>query len=168
MWDLEDLDGIVRCILWPESFAEFGQFVRPDAILAMRATIDKRPGSEELNLIIQELFPLDELAVRYTSGVLVRIREEEHGVEALTKLREIVRGYPGGKPLKLHLVLADGGCVAIDYSSTGVALDPELRRRVDDLLGAGNFKPIASPPKATVPPPAYANGNGKRRAGGRN
>ena len=24
MWDLEDLDGIVRCILWPEQFAEMG------------------------------------------------------------------------------------------------------------------------------------------------
>ena len=24
MWDLEDLDGIVRCIMWPEQFAEYG------------------------------------------------------------------------------------------------------------------------------------------------
>jgi DNA polymerase III subunit alpha len=165
MWDLEDLDGIVRCILWPESFAEFGQFVQPDAILAMRAAVDKRPGSEEINLIIQELFPLSELATRYTSGVVVRVREDTHGVDALTKLREIVRGYPGNKPLKLHLVLADGGCVAMDCSSNGVTIDPELRRRVDDLLGAGNFKPIPSPPKASAPPPPT---NGRRRMPVRN
>ena len=44
MWDLEDLDGIVRCIIWPEQFAEFGQLVKADAILAMRATVDRRPG----------------------------------------------------------------------------------------------------------------------------
>ena len=32
MWDLEDLDGIVRCIIWPEQFAEFGHLVKADAI----------------------------------------------------------------------------------------------------------------------------------------
>src|SRR3954451_10289131 len=33
MWDLEDLEGITRCIMWPEQFAEFGEMVKADAIL---------------------------------------------------------------------------------------------------------------------------------------
>ncbi len=33
MFDLEDMDGIVRCILWPEQFAQFGELVSADAIL---------------------------------------------------------------------------------------------------------------------------------------
>ena len=165
MWDLEDLDGIVRCILWPEPFAEFGQLVQPDAIIAMRALVDRRPGSEELNLIAQELFPLSELSTRFTSGVVIRVNEDTNGLDSLTKLREIVRGYPGTKPLKLHLALADGGCVAMDCSTSSVALDPELRRRVDELLGPGNFKLIASPPRAVSPTPHSANGNGRRRVG---
>jgi DNA polymerase-3 subunit alpha len=154
MWDLEDLDGIVRCILWPESFAEFGQLVQPDAILAMRAQVDRRPGSEEVNLIVQELFPLAELPTRFASGVSIRVREETHGEEALPKLREIVRGYPGTKPLRLHLVLTDGGSITIDCANSGVTLDPELRRRVDDLLGPGNFKLIAGAPRPAASPPA--------------
>ncbi len=36
MWDLEDLEGITRCIMWPEQFAEFGELVKADAILAVR------------------------------------------------------------------------------------------------------------------------------------
>jgi DNA polymerase-3 subunit alpha len=44
MWDLEDLDGVVRCIMWPEQFAEFGELVKSDSILAVRAAIDRRPG----------------------------------------------------------------------------------------------------------------------------
>ncbi len=55
MWDLEDLDGIVRCIMWPEQFAEFGELVKADAILALRAAIDRRPGAEEINLIVQRI-----------------------------------------------------------------------------------------------------------------
>lgn len=44
MWDLEDLDGITRCILWPEQFATCGQRTVADAILAVRGKIDRRPA----------------------------------------------------------------------------------------------------------------------------
>jgi DNA polymerase-3 subunit alpha len=145
MWDLEDLDGMVRCIMWPEQFAEFGHMITADAILAVRASVDRRPGGEEINLIVQELIPLEELSARFTSGVMIRVREEVHGIEALNKLREIVRGYPGTKPLRLRLELADGGCVAIDCPKSGVTIDPELRRRVDELLGSGNFRLLSAP-----------------------
>jgi DNA polymerase-3 subunit alpha len=163
MWDLEDLDGIVRCILWPEPFAQFGQFVAPDAIVAMRAVVDRRPGGEEVNLIVQEMFPLAELSARFTSGVLIRLREDMHGNGGLEKLREIVRGYPGNKPLKLRLDLADGSSVTLDCPNGRVEINSELRRRVDDLLGPGNFKLVGAAPRAT-PPPA----NGRRRAMERN
>jgi DNA polymerase-3 subunit alpha len=159
MWDLEDLDGIVRCILWPEQFAEFGHLVKADAILALRATLDRRPGGDEVNLIVQELIPLEELQTRFTSGVMIRVREEDHGAEVLSTLREIVRGYPGNKPLKLRLELADGGCVLLDCPKSGVTIDPELRRRVDELLGSGNFRLVAG--SRTPPAPAT---NGRRRA----
>ncbi len=159
MWDLEDLEGIVRCIIWPEQFAEFGQFVRADAILALRATVDKRPGVDEVNLIVQELIPLEDLSARFTSGVLIRIREDVHGIDALTTLREIVRGYPGNKPLRLRLEMADGGWATIDAKAC-VTIDPELRRRVDEVLGPGNFRLLGAAARP-APPPAT---NNRRRA----
>ncbi len=73
MFDLEDTAGILRCILWPEQLAQFGTLVQPDAILVVRGVVDKRPGSEEANLIVNELIALEELASRYTRGVRVRV-----------------------------------------------------------------------------------------------
>ncbi len=164
MWDLEDLEGVTRCILWPEQFAEFGTLVKADTILAMRAVIDRRPGAEEVNLIINELIPLEDLSARYTSGVLVRVREEANGVTTLEMLREIIRGYPGNKPLRLRLELMDGGVIQIDCPKSGVTLDPELRRRVDDLLGPGNFRLLGAAPKPTPSPTI----NNRRRQMARN
>jgi DNA polymerase-3 subunit alpha len=160
MWDLEDLDGIVRCILWPEPFAEFGHLVKADAILALRATVDRRPGSDDVNLIVQELIPLEELSARFTSGVVIRVREEVHGVDVLAALREIVRGYPGPKPLRLRLELADGGVVMVDCAKSGVTIDAELRRRVDELLGPDNFRLVGAAPRTASPHVT----NGRRRA----
>jgi DNA polymerase-3 subunit alpha len=155
MWDLEDLDGIVRCIIWPEQFAEFGHLVKPDATLAVRATIDRRPGGEETNLIVQELIPLEALSARFTSGVVIRVREEVHGEDTLSKVKEIVRGYPGDKPLKLRLDLANGGSVTMDCLKNSVAIDPELRRRVEELLGPGNFRLLGA---SRAPAPHAATG----------
>jgi DNA polymerase-3 subunit alpha len=138
--------------------------VKSDAILALRATVDRRPASEEVNLIVNELIPLEELSARFTSGVLIRVREDVHGPDLLTTLREIVRGYPGSKPLRLRLELADGGCVMLDAKG-GVTIDPELRRRVDELLGAGNFRLQGGAPKSA---PAPHNGSSRRRAMVRN
>ncbi len=160
MWDLEDLDGIMRCIMWPEQFAEFGELVRPDTIVAVKGAVDRRPGAEEVNLIVNELIPLEELPTRYTSGISVRVREDEHGIIALEKLREIVRGYPGAKPLKMHLVLTDGSSATFDCANFSVTIDPELRRRIEDLLGPVNFKFIPGGQRTAPPPPQ----NGRRPA----
>ncbi|MEX2169937.1 MAG: DNA polymerase III subunit alpha [Pirellulales bacterium] len=159
MWDLEDLDGIVRCILWPEQFAQFGHLVQSDAIVGLRAVIDRRPGSEEVNLIINEVMPLAELSTRYTSGVQIRVREDRHGAEGLEKLREIVRGYPGQKNLRLRLDLTDGNSVHLDCPRS-VELDAELRRRVEELLGPGNYSLVGEAPKPVAARPQ----NGRRPA----
>jgi DNA polymerase-3 subunit alpha len=160
MWDLEDLEGIMRCIMWPEQFAEFGEQVKSDAIVAIKGAVDRRPGAEEVNLIVNELIPIADLPARYTSGISIRVREEEHGVAALEKLCEILRGYPGTKPVKMHLALADGSSLAFDCPKYSVAIDPELRRRVEDLLGEANFKFIPTAQRSAPPPPQ----NGRRPA----
>jgi len=160
MWDLEDLDGIVRCIMWPEQFAEFGELVKADAILGIRAAVDRRPGAEEINLIVNELIPLDELSARFSNAVLIRVREDVHGIDILTPLREIVRGYPGKKPLKLRLDLVEGGTVTLDCAKSAVTIDPELRRRVEELLGPGSFRVTGSAPKSS-PPPRQGARNGR-------
>ena len=149
MWDLEDGEGTVRCIMWPDAFAQFGHLVEDDAILGLVAKVDRRPGSEDVNLIVGELIPLDQLAHRYTSCVVLRLRESEHG-DRLRPLREILQGYPGPTQVKLRLELADGDTVHVDCPRQQVRIVPEMRRRIEELLGSGNFRLVAT---QTAAPP---------------
>jgi DNA polymerase-3 subunit alpha len=146
MWDLEDMDGITRCILWPEQFAEYGPQVAADAILAVRGKVDRRPGAEEVNLIVDELIPIAELSDRYASGIIIRVREADHGLRGLEQLREILRGYPGAKKLRLRLDLAAGGHVWLDSKWPGLDLNSQLKERVEGLLGAGSVAIQAARP----------------------
>ncbi len=126
-----------------------------DSILAIRGAVDKRPGSEEVNLIVNELIPVDQLESRYTRGLRIRVDEKRHGEQGLEHLREILRGYPGDQRVQLVLALSDTAHVTIACDKHPVQLSSELRRRVDELLGPGNVKLISEPPKATP-----GNGNG--------
>jgi DNA polymerase-3 subunit alpha len=158
-FDLEDTEGIIRCIIWPDLYATMGQLVVADTVLIVRGSIDRR-GGEEANLIVNELIPLDDLETRYTSGLVIRVDEREHGPDALQHVREILRGYPGNCDVQLMIVLETGSRVYMKAHKVKVTINREMRERLDNLLGPGNYQIRTTPPK-----PAAARDNGFRRNG---
>jgi DNA polymerase-3 subunit alpha len=159
MFDLEDMQGSVRCIIWPEEFAQHAHLVQADATLVVIGAVDRRPGSEESNIIVNELVPLAELAGRFTRGIIIRVSEQQHAERGLENLHEILRGYPGGCELQLLLCLADGRRVVMKSEGLRVELNAQMRGRIDALLGPGNVRLIAAPPK-----PSGAGRGGPARA----
>ena len=59
------------------------------------------------------------------------------------------------------LCLADGSRVACQCDKFKIGIDPEMRRRVDELLGPGHFRLITAPPS----PSSSSRGNGRRNGG---
>ncbi len=154
MFDLEDTEGMVRCIVWPDQYVNYAELVTDDAILFVRGAVDKRPGSEEANLIVNELLTLEQAPVRYTHGVLVHLSEEKHGERGLELLYEILRGYPGNCEVQLAIRLADGSQVHCSCDRLKVAINSEMRTRVGKLLGDDSIHLLSS----------SANGRSQRRA----
>ena len=81
--------------------------------------------------------------------------EETHGVKKLEMLYEILRGYPGECQFELLLCLADGRKISCHCDTFRIANTPEMRGRVEELLGAENFRLITARPAA---------GNGRGRS----
>jgi DNA polymerase III subunit alpha len=141
MFDLEDTEGAVRCIVWPNQFEQQGEAVVADAILFARAVVDKR-GGDEVNLVINELIPIDQLDARYTRGLNLFIDEARHGSEVLERLREVVRGYPGKHELHLTVRLDEGVIVKLKSQRYRVEVNPELRQRLEDLIGSASCRTL--------------------------
>ncbi|MCC9601987.1 DNA polymerase III subunit alpha [Stieleria sp. JC731] len=145
-FDLEDMNGAIRCILWPRGFADHGEKVIPDGVVLAKGKLDRRGGGDEANLIIDELIPIDDLDNRYTHGMRIRLDEEKHEAQTLKLLREILRGYPGNQELLFSMRLIEGETVHLK-SSMKVHVTPEMRTRVDDLLGSGCYRLMMSKPR---------------------
>ncbi len=72
-FDLEDLDGTMRCIMWPNTFVQSGNLVVAESVVLIRGSIDKKPDSDEANLIVNEIIPYAQAASRFTSGVQIQL-----------------------------------------------------------------------------------------------
>ncbi len=148
-FDLEDIQGMIRCILWPNDFEKFGEMIQPDAVVVIRGVIDRRGGGDDANLICNELIPIEQIDAKYTHGVQIRVNEGIHGEKGLTQLREIMRGYPGQCEVQLMLCLEDGSRVQLRSGNLQVDLSSEMRTRIEDLLGPGHFRLLSRKPRPT-------------------
>ena len=159
MFDLEDVDGLVRSICWPEDYARLGELIQPDAILVVAGSIDRRAGSEETNLIVNEVLSLERVWRLQPRSVTLRIDEAEHDTSTLDRLDAIVKRFPGSAPVRFVMRLADGRRVLLDADRATIAWSPESHAALVELLGAGGVRAaIPMPPRRKEPraQPAYA------------
>ena len=146
-FDLEDAQGIVRCICWPDGYEKLGHLIQPESVVIMRATVDKRGGSDDVNLLANEIIPIAEAETRFTAGLRIHLDQERHAEELLAGLHEVLRGYPGSMEVLVALRLTSGDTVQLKSKRHKVEITPELRSRLDDLLGSDSHRLMISPPK---------------------
>lgn len=146
-FDLEDMEGAVRCICWPSGYETMGHMIQAEAVVIMRATVDKRGESDEVNLMANEIIPIDEANERFTAGIQIRMSQDDHADELISHLNEVLRGYPGKMDVLVALKLHSGELVQLKSKKHRVTISPELRGRLDDLLGPDSHRLMVSPPK---------------------
>jgi DNA polymerase III subunit alpha len=144
MFDLEDMNGIVRSICWPEDYARLGEFLQPDAVVVVAGSIDRRAGSEETNLIVNELVPITEAWRLQPRSMTVKVDERTHDADTVDRLAELVRRHPGRVPLRIVVDIADGARVLLEADRDTVAWSPELLRDLIELLGPGSVRAPAA------------------------
>jgi DNA polymerase-3 subunit alpha len=77
----------------------------------------------------------------------IHIDQEKHSEEVVPKIHEILRGYPGNMEVSVFAGLETGEQVQIAVRRHRVSVTPELRGRLDDLLGPDSHRLLVTPPK---------------------
>ena len=116
MFDFEDAEGCVRCIMWPEEYARQGQLVEGEAVLYLKGKVDRR--GREPNLIVNRLLTPDDAVKEHTRQLAVKFRKGLHAERELSRVRDILGRYPGETDV---VVLVDCGSDEPNGMANGAA-----------------------------------------------
>src|SRR5690606_22310361 len=84
-FDLEDSQGVVRCIMWPDDYAIAGEKVQQDSIVVVKGRVDSR--GREPNIIVNKLMTLAEAEKEFTKQVAIFFQRGLHSEDDMKRVR---------------------------------------------------------------------------------
>jgi DNA polymerase III subunit alpha len=105
-FSLEDREGAVECIMWPESYQKFEAVIMGDEPVVAKGKLDV--DDERAQIIVDELRPLGVALTEAVREVRIRAPRERLANGEMGQLKELLRRYPGTSITYLHVGFDDG------------------------------------------------------------
>jgi DNA polymerase-3 subunit alpha len=99
---LEDLDGAVEVLFFPNTYELIGQYIAEDAIVAVRGRVDRRddqPRLMAMDLSLPDISAPDEL-----KPIVLALPPAKCTPPLVERLKEVLASHPGGAEVHLRLV----------------------------------------------------------------
>ncbi len=98
---LEDYRGEIELVAFPETYAKIGDGLEVNRVLGCVGSLERRNGT--VQLVLDEIRPLDELDEKDAAAVHIRLVAEELDEETLYDFRGDLNDFPGGSDVYLHI-----------------------------------------------------------------
>jgi DNA polymerase-3 subunit alpha len=131
---LEDLEGVVEVMVWPNTFTKFATLLNDDAILLMKVRIDKRDDEGPRVAALEISVP--DISAAYSGPVNVYIPESRVNAAVMDSLRQILSAHPGTTEVHLTVVQSDKFVSVKTDDKLRVSPSPSLFADLKALLGA--------------------------------
>jgi DNA polymerase-3 subunit alpha len=131
---LEDLEGVVEVMVWPNTFTKFATLLNDDAILLMKVRIDKRDDEGPRVAALEISVP--DISAAHSGPVNVYIPETRVNAAVMDSLRQILTAHPGTTEVHLTVVQAEKFVSVKTDDKLRVAPSPSLFADLKALLGA--------------------------------
>ena len=135
---VEDLQGTVEVIVFPEQYKASEALISGDAPLLITGAVDR--GEKGVKLRAMKILPLTEVREKMTTRVDIRLSATGATADDLIKLREVILRHKGICPLYLKINMPRHGNAALSLKTGGdLSVSPTelLVDEVEGLLGAG-------------------------------
>jgi DNA polymerase-3 subunit alpha len=131
---LEDLEGVVEVMVWPNTFTKFATLLNDDAILLMKVRIEKRDDEGPRVAALEVSVP--DISAAHSGPVNVYIPETRVNSAVMDSLRQILSAHPGTTEVHLTVVQSDKFVSVKTDDKLRVAPSPSLFADLKALLGA--------------------------------
>ena len=133
---LEQLDGSIEAVVFPEPFQEFGVYCNNETPVLICG--EKQEG-DQARIAVNEIYPLTEAHRYFAQKVSLHMGSARADEGAFAQLKQILRGHPGQTPVVLCIEYPDGRKVFVDTDRTyKVTAADKLLRELEHVLGEGS------------------------------
>jgi DNA polymerase-3 subunit alpha len=114
---LEDKDGVVEVIVWPEAYRQHEATLHADQPVCLSGSLDV--DEDRCQIIANEVVPLESVATNEVRQVHIQVPSDVATKEDMVALKDVLRQHLGNCQTFLHLMRPD-------YSETIIALPQDL------------------------------------------
>ncbi len=131
---VEDHDAAVECLIFPKTYALYGETLAEDRVIAVRGRINVR--DETLSVYGEEVVPLDLTAAGAEQPVVISLQESQLSPRLVREFRQILTAHPGRAPVHVHLHRFHAAHLLLDLAPFQVTPGPAFYGDIKALLGA--------------------------------
>jgi len=133
---LEDLQGTVEVIAFPDLYKAAGALIAPERIVRLTGTIDR--GDKGTKLRGSKIEPLTDVQSQTIKRVLIRLSDRPEAKDQLPRLRDVLLRHPGATSVALT-VLMDQTMEAdtAPLPNVSVTANEHFVADVEEVLGKG-------------------------------
>ncbi|MDW5323715.1 DNA polymerase III subunit alpha [Plantactinospora sp. KLBMP9567] len=131
---LEDHDAAVECLIFPKTYAVYGDALAQDRVISVRGRINIR--DETTSVYGEEITPLDLSHANTEPPVVIALQQTQVNPRLAQELKHILTTHPGRAPVHVRLDSHDGRSVLLNLKPFQVALGPAFYGDLKALLGA--------------------------------
>jgi len=102
---LEDLQGSVEVILWPEIYSQVHSLLIEEVPLLVKGEVDSEGSLPKV--IAKEVFPLAQAKQHFHGQVMIHFRTLGLERETLVAVKEILSSHKGSNDTRLHFIFPD-------------------------------------------------------------
>jgi DNA polymerase-3 subunit alpha len=135
---LEDLDGALEVLFFPNTYELVGQYVAEDAIVVVRGRVDRRDDQARLMAMDLKLPDLTIGAPSAAKPVVLQLPSSRCTPPLMKSLKQVLASHPGGAEVHLRL-LSNGRPTLLRLGPDRVAPSTALMADLKALLGPGAF-----------------------------
>jgi DNA polymerase-3 subunit alpha len=101
---LEDLSGVVECVMWPDDYARQKDEFQEDRVCFVRGTTERT--REEPGLILTRVLSIEQAQRELTKGLVLSLRLGVHEPEMIDAIGRVLERTQGSCPV--YLAIRDG------------------------------------------------------------
>jgi DNA polymerase III subunit alpha len=137
---LDDIDGSVEVVVFPETFTKHASLIDTDAMLLVRGKLEK--DDESARLVATELLPIAALMERTTREIAIHLKVPPHGRTTFEALAELLSRHRGDRRAYLELdVQSQDQLLRVRADVTQrVKPSERLMTEIESLCGAGTVE----------------------------